>query len=134
MVPPIVRRLFDYLMSGKPLSKIIQDIRELHGDERIILLDLLEQQILRHPDQQSGYNILRNFVEQEIDGSVDTLVEVLSECSATVIPPAVGMDLITLRQSKPELADNIDPIIDKLGSTDSMVGRAIKSTRKQDQN
>ncbi len=134
MVPPTVRRLFDDLMADKPRGKIIQDIRESHEDEQIILLDLLEQRILRNPDQKFGYDILRNLVEEEIDGSIDTLVEVFNECSETVIPPAVGMDLVTLRQSKPGLADSIDPIIDKLGSTDSMVGRAIKSTRKQGQN
>ena len=128
LVPPIVRRLFEDITSySTPKRNVaVQSIKKIDEDEIVFLFDLITQHILRHPDQKNGFDALRALIENDIQGAPETLANTINKCLPESIPPAVGIDLVTLIQTKKELENIIQPELDRLSSTETKIGRAIK--------
>ena len=91
MVPPIVRRAFDGLMSGKPGKQkaSIETIRELPEDDNETLFGLIEQRISQQLNDKGGFDALRKLVEADIGGAARLLAEVLSKYPYKEMPAAV---------------------------------------------
>ena len=129
MVPPIVRRILEDLISGNQgkLKIAVKEVVDLQGDERISLLTQLEKHVPRHPNQSPGYNALIALIEENIDGAPETLVRVLDKCPAKSIPPAIGVRLGTLaKNSKQELKDILQPAVYRLAKTNTRIGKALE--------
>jgi len=130
MVSPVVRKLFEDLISDTPRrNRAVKVVVQWSADEIASLFDLLEQQISRHADQKEGYDALRALIEGDIQGSAETLARTLMNCPASVIPPAIGLSVLTLITSKPQLRAILSPCIEFLASTDTIIGRAIKKQK-----
>lgn len=133
MVPQIVRRIVGDLVSGNPmqLNQSKPLVKDLSSQELTILYDLLAQFVLANPEKKSGFDALRALVESNIEQAAETFAKVLAACPADKVPPAVGMDIATLMQSKSETQSILKPVFDQLGSGDTRIARAIKESRKR---
>jgi hypothetical protein len=85
MVSPLVRRLFEQLIGENEGEHHIaaREAERLDESERDALLQLLQQQVERHPDQMSGSAALTLLVEQKIDGAARTLLRRLGTLAPT---------------------------------------------------
>ena len=128
MVPPIVRRIFGDLISDNQGKRnmAIEETIALDEDERISLLTLFEKHVPRHPKEKQGYDALRGLIENNIPGSIETLVHVLDKCSSRSIHTSVAFTLKTLAGAKSEWKDILQPTINHLAETNSRIGEALK--------
>lgn len=128
MVPPSIRRMFDDLLSSNP-SKRKQSLDlaiQLPHEQTEILVGLLEQYVRRQVAEKQGYDVLRGLVEAGVSGAAETLARVLNDLPAETMPPAVGLDVLTLVDAKPTLRDTFKKCIDRLSGTDTQIGKALK--------
>lgn len=128
MVSPIVRRIFEDLISGNKgkRNRAVKGTIALDENERISLLTLLEKHVPRHPKEKKGYDALHALIEKDVDGAPETLVRVLDKCPTESMPPAIGVTLRMLANSKPGLKEILHPVINRLEATNSRIGRALK--------
>ncbi len=72
MVSPLVRRLFDQFIGENEGEQHIaaRDAANLNESEREALLQLLQEQVERHPDQLSGPAALTLLADQKLEGAV----------------------------------------------------------------
>ena len=128
MVSPIVRRLFEDLISGNKgkRNRAVKETIALDENERISLLILFEKHVPRHPKEKKGYDALHALIEKDVDGAPETLVRVLDKCPVESMPPAIGVTLKMLANSKLGLKEILHPVINRLEATNSRIGRALK--------
>lgn len=128
MVPPIVRRILEGLISDNSGKRnaAIRNIVDLNEDEKSSLLTQLEEHVYRHSDQKQGFDALRILIEKGIDGVPETLARVLDRCPVESIPPAIGIPLWRLANSKQELKEILLPVIYRLAKTNTRIGRTLK--------
>jgi hypothetical protein len=88
---------------------------------------LLEQEIAARPSEPKSYEPLRALAEADVDGAAATLARVLTSHSASEMPGAVGMWLVTLHKNKPAYREILGPTIEQLRGTDTTIGKAIKT-------
>jgi hypothetical protein len=134
MVPPIVRRLLEDLLSGAAPKRnsAMATAKTISEDERASLLDLIEQRITRQLDDKSGFDALRSLIEAGVDGAADRFAGILLHNPLDKVSPAVGMDLVNLRNAKPELREILDPVKEHIGKSQTAIGKAVHQgkTRK----
>lgn len=132
MVPPIVRRVFEELVSGNdPTKKAAATVASDFDDaERETLFVLLERNVMRHPSEKPAYDAFRFLLEANVASTAIRYASTLGDVPPTQIPPAVVMDLNTLIKSKPDLSPSFAPVIAKLAKTDTKVGKAIAALSK----
>ena len=128
MVSPIVRRIFEELISGNKgkRNRAVKETIALDEHERITSLTLFETHVPRHPKEKQGYDALLALIEKDVGGAPETLVRVLDKCPAESIPPAIGVTLLMLANRKPGLKEVLQPVINRLAATDSRIGIALK--------
>lgn len=129
LVPPLVRRLVEDLLSGNPgrLSKGASRAEELEADDLGRLYGLVERHAQRHPDQQEGYDALLELMRKGMPGSGAALSRALLAAPPEAIPPAIGLDILTLLKDEPGLHEELDSALNRLRrDTKSMIGRALK--------
>lgn len=129
MVSPVVRTVLDDLLSGSPAKRnaATQTAKSLGEDERESLLGLIDQRLLRQPDDKTGYDALRALVETPVAGAAELFGKILETRPAEAIPAGVGMDLVTLAATKPALKALLDPAIQRLAKSSSRAGAAVKN-------
>ncbi len=129
MVPPVVRTALDGLLSKSSPKKqaAIVTIRGLQGDERGMLLNLLERHVTRQPADAAGHEAFRQLVEASIPDAVQCLAGILLQIPLDNVPPAVGMNLATLAAKKPDVDAALKSALDRVRASDTMVGRAMKA-------
>ncbi len=133
LVTPLVRNIFDDLLSPNPSLQegAANSAKELHGDESEMLFRLLSQQISRQPGTLAGYSAFKLLIEADVPGSAPAFAVLILNLPPDAIHPGVGMQLQTLLKSKPELNEVIEPVMKKLESTKTRVGRAVVGRRKE---
>jgi predicted KAP-like P-loop ATPase len=101
MVSTLVRRLFDQLVGDNEGEHrlALRAVRELDEMERASLLNLLQQQVERHPDDEGGANALYLLTKENISGAAPTLLKALRNASAVKIAPAVIFKIEALVKS-----------------------------------
>jgi len=131
MVPPIVRRVFEGLTSDNAgeTGPAVRSAQAFQEDELAALLGLVEQQIKTQPDEKSGYIALRLLAEGGVGAAAKTLAGVLTSRPLEPMPPAVGMDLMTLAAKKPELKAVLQPAIDRLLGSSTRIGKAAQGAQ-----
>lgn len=131
MVPPIVRAVLDGLISGVPPDRnaAMATAKKLTEDERVSLLNLIDQLITRQPEDKSGYDAIRCPIESDITGSAELLVKTLTQRPLDNVPANIGMDFMTLYKRKPELNAILDPAKNLLLKSDTRIGKAAKSAK-----
>lgn len=131
MVPPLVRRAFEGLLGDNASMKkaASSSAKEFDESERDMLFDLLQRNVQKHPDDKLAYDAFRTLVEADLPDSAVRLADSLGEVPPTSIPPAVGMDVVTLIKAKPQLSPTFASVISKLKDSKSRVGKAIEKAR-----
>jgi hypothetical protein len=108
MVAPIVRRLFESLISGnKGEQKIaVKESISLGSVERRELLSLLSRQIERHPDQLAAVNSMFDLADGGIAEARMAAIATLKTCPTTTLNPGVfyrvkmQSDIVGVHQSE----------------------------------
>jgi hypothetical protein len=134
MVPPVVRTVIDGLLSESVPKRntAIETAKTLKADEVTSLLDLLVQHISRHPEDKTGYDSLRFLGDHAgLTSAIDALAQVLSTEAPDKIPPAVGMDVLTLMKTKPAFKDTLQPAVTRLSQTITKIGRAVAGQKEK---
>lgn len=131
MVPPLVRRVFEGLISDNAgeTTPAVHSAQAFREDDLAALLGLAEQQIRAQPGERSGYNALRLLAENGVSAAARTLAGVLRERPLEPMPPAVGMEVMTLVAKKPELRAPLQPAIDRLLQSSSKIGKAAQAAK-----
>lgn len=132
MVPPLVRRVFEQLISGTTPEKgtAAKGAKEFEESERDPLFDLLDRNLKQHPTTKAAYDAYRLLIEAGVSNAASRYASALGEAPPTQIPPAVGTDIDALVKSKPELRGSFSPVIAKLSKTDTQVGKALAALAK----
>lgn len=130
MVPPVVRRAAEDLLSGNSgrEQKAIEMIADFGSDEEAMLVELVGGHARRHPDERDGFSALMLLIEEEVPGSVEELKSVLSASPTGQLPPAVGMRIHTLTRGNADLRAQLDSTIQKLRASDTQIGRALENS------
>jgi len=132
MVPPVVRRIFEQLVSGSVPEKntAAKSAKEFEESDRDTLFDLLDRNLKQHPTAKASYDAYRLLIEAGLSNAASRYASALDEAPPTQIPPAAGTDIDTLVKSKTELGDTLKPVIAKLIKTDTQVGKALAALAK----
>jgi predicted KAP-like P-loop ATPase len=132
MVPPVVRRIFEQLVSGSVPEKstAAKTARDFEESDRDTLFDLLDRNLKQHPTTKAAYDAYRLMIEAGVANAATRYATALDGAPPSQIPPAVGTDIGTLVKSKPELTASFSPVIAKLSKTDTQVGRALAALAK----
>ena len=132
LVPPLVRRVFENLLSevGGLRTEAATSASKFDELERAVLFELAMRNIKQNAEKKSGYDAFRALIESDIDGAAQHLANVMREVPANAIPAAVGGDILTLIKSKPELKTVFEALIEDLAKSDTHVGRMIKQLSK----
>lgn len=128
MVPPTVRRVLDGLVSdntGKRTAAVAL-ARDLREEELTILNELLGKHIRRHPEEKPGYDGLRVLAQDGIISAAVMLASILREQPLEPVPAAVGMEVTTLAKTKPALQSILQPAIERMLRSKTMVGTAAQ--------
>jgi hypothetical protein len=132
MVPPIVRTVLDGLISdiAPKRNDAMKTAPNLTEDEIASLLNLINQLIARQPGDKSGYDALLFLAEASINQAAELLVTILIERPLEKVPPTVGMKLMNIYGTKPELRAIFEPVIDHLQQSTTRIGKAVQSAKK----
>lgn len=130
MVSPIVRIILEGLVSGNDGRKIqaLRQVADLNQDEKASLLELLKSQVLRKPEEKEGYIAIRRLIDENVEGSVQTLKDTFHECPPREIPVAVVQDLLTLIRTKADLKQEFTSVFKSLKehNKDKPIGRLLE--------
>jgi hypothetical protein len=128
MIPPLVRRIFDGLISGNASLKTQSsaNAKELDGVDRGMLLDLLQRNVKQHPSEKAAYDAFRSMIEANVADAAQRFALTIGEVPFSEMPPAAGVDLDTLAKAKPELGPVFQKVIQKLRESDTKVGKALE--------
>jgi hypothetical protein len=130
MVPPIVRRTFENLVSANVPQRhtAARNAADLSEPERDQLFDLLEQSIHKKPAEKAGYDGFRQLVESGVANAPNRMAAAILDVLTSQVPAAVGTDLDTLVKAKTELAGVFETVLNKWKADgDTRVGRALKT-------
>jgi len=133
MVAPIVRRLFDSLISdNKGEQKMaVKGSGELTETERGELLSMLRRQIERHPDQLPPLDALMMLAEAGVPGAGTTFVSALKNAVAAEIPPGVAYRIKMLIGIKGEHQAEAEALLEEFArDPKSPIGRAAAKQLK----
>lgn len=133
MVSPIVRRIFEGLMSANPgeRSASAGQVQGLDQRELSELFSILRQQVQRETDGRRGVDGFLSLIEQNIDNAVLALIEALQTLSTGLVDPSFAYDLQKLVVEE-KLADSRSrPVLERWAATQTRAGAVAKLVLQQ---
>lgn len=132
MVPPIVRRIFEQLVSGSQPEKntAAKSAKDLEESDRDTLFELLDRNLKQHSTTKTAYDAYRILIETGVANAAPRYAAAFGDAPPSQIPPAAGTDIDTLVKSKPELGSTFKPALAKLIKTETLVGKALAALAK----
>ena len=127
MVSPLVRHLFDQLTSDNDGEKniAIREAADLDSAEREVLLQLLQQQVERHPDRITGPDALSRLMESGFRSAATVLLTAVKNAPVRQIHPGVANRIQLLGKKDHSLASSVNEMLMYLAShADTQVGKA----------
>jgi len=122
MVPPIVRRVFEGIIGNElKQNEALQQLKELSELETNSLINLLSNQIERHPEQENGYNAFFLLIKEELPNCLTVYIQLLLKISPNSIPPAIGYQIQTLIKGSPTYQAAFAPVIEMIRNSKSRV-------------
>ena len=128
LISPIVRTAFGDILSENShvVAKAVETVCSFKEDERVSLLDLLENHLKRHADQKFAYKAYIELITKNVQGSIPSYVNALSNMPVESIYPAMAFDLAKLFKDKPDVKMHFDKIIEKFTSKKSKIKTAFE--------
>jgi hypothetical protein len=133
MVAPIVRRLFDSLVSENKGERqmAVKECKQLGEQERRELLSMLGRQIERFPDQLAAFDSLLALAEVGVAESGEVMVGAIKKIPRSRLQAATAYRLKTLTSVKgPHQAGAAELLEDLSRDEKSVVGRAAAKAKK----
>lgn len=133
MVPPFVRRLLNQLISGNDGEQHIaaREAAAMDEPERAVLLQLLQKQIERHPDQLSGPAALYILAEEKIQGAGRTLLTSVKNANVRQLDPGIAFRIQAIGKNDPSLAESVRSTLEFLqDKKDTRIGKAAAGALK----
>lgn len=132
MVPPYVRKLLEGLLSdAAPVRRGTAEEahQKLAPDESATLLNLLGDQLRRHPDDYRPVDGLSALADAGLSGAVRTLRGALESAASSALKPAVAYTLGRLVQTHPDEAAALRELLRRWDEqhADTPVGAAAHS-------
>lgn len=134
MVSPLVRRLFDQLIGENEGEQYIaaREAAKLEESEREALLQLLQEQVERHPNQLSGPAALTLLAEQKLESAAHTLFASIKSANANLLDPGIAFRIQALGKADPALAESTRSVLEYLQSKKTTkIGRAADKALKE---
>lgn len=127
MISPATRAVLNDLIAGTAAKRVIgvKAAAKLTDPELASLFELLEQAVMRHPEEKKNYDALRHLVEQQIPGAAERLNAVLLKVPLSSANPAVGVDILTLTKGKADLQRTLQPALDRIRESKDRIGVAL---------
>jgi len=137
--PAIIPKNLDWAsllrLDGDPLEtqyrRILTELEKSKGTLGVIFRKAQNKiQDPANPQDKKNYDAIRILAEASLPGATDLFSDILQRVPTSQIPPAVGLDLLTLVKTKPELAASMQPAISRLEISKDKVGAAIQGRNK----
>jgi hypothetical protein len=127
LVSPAVQTLAKSLMSevSGMRETAAKEAAALTEAERSALLRLLEQAVVRNPDQEAGYDAFHALIDQQVLGSSEALARALQSADARKLLAGEAFRLQELFRSRPELKQVFDPVLTPLRKANVPFGAAL---------
>jgi hypothetical protein len=136
MVAPIVRRLFESLVSeNKGEQKAAaKEALPLSAGERSELLAMLRRHIERHPSEGTALDALLNLAEQKLAGAADTFIAALKGSVRSQLAAGTAYRLKTLANVPGDHQQQAQALLEQLSQdTSTPVGKAAARNLKPKQ-
>lgn len=133
MVSPLVRRLFSQLVGENEGEQHMaaREAIKLDEAEREALLQLLQQQLERHPEQLSGPVALTLLAEEKLEGAAHTLLAAVRNANPKLLDPGVAFRIQTLGKADPGWTDSTRKLLEDLAREEgTKIGRAATRALK----
>ena len=130
MISPATRAILNDLLAGASPKRIAaaKSAQKLSETEIGSLFELLDQAIMRQPEEKKNFDAYRALVEQQIPGAPEHLCAVLLKVPLAQVGPGVGLDLVTLVKGKTVLLSILQPALDRIAQSGERIGKAIANT------
>jgi predicted KAP-like P-loop ATPase len=132
MLSPLTRMVVANLMSGNsPQRNVGLDTAlQLSGQELQTLYELLEQAIMRQPDDKKGFDAMRLLMEKNISGAGERFNGILMKVPFVSANAPAGSDVGNLVKARPEFQSVLQPALNRLEESKDRIGAAYKTTLK----
>ena len=109
LLSPIVRRVFNQLIGSNRAEQMlaVKAVQDLDATETEALLQFLEQQIVRHPEQDAGPEALRLLIEAKTEGAATCLFAAVVKAPAKTLTPSIANKLATLATTVKSLRPDV---------------------------
>lgn len=127
MVSPHINALYRQLIGGNEGDKEIaaDQAKELEGGDVDSLLTLLQQHVVRHPDDDAGSEALALLIARGVEGAPATLFNALRQAPADTMSPSIPLRLQIIASGTPALEEDVQKMLEHLASkAGTDVGRA----------
>jgi len=104
----------------------------LNPNDQETIISLVRQYIGLNLTKNNGFDALRSLIYANIPNSLETYCRILQDCDSTLVPAKEGLEIMMLIKRKQECVTIINPLIDHLKTTNSMIGKALtKQTERK---
>lgn len=126
MISPATRMVLNDLLAGTSPKRLLgaKGAEKLSDVECGSLFELLDQAVMRHPEEKKNFDAFRALVEQQIPGAAERLNTVLLNVPLGSVSPGVGLDIVTLTKGKVEIQNILKPAMDRIGESKEKIGKA----------
>jgi len=132
MVPPIIRKTFEELISDETANhtKAIELIESFDEVELSHLYGLFENKIRTEPEELNAFKAMEFLCRKKVPQSTNVLAELLSKTPAEKIDPTFGLLLLQLLESNPDIDDSLTTVVESLRGTETRIGAALTPRKK----
>jgi len=127
MIPPNVRVALSKLLSDNQGENALglKLVPGLSSPELSLLLDMLKQEVERHPDRLTAVSTLYKLGIQKVSGASAKLIEVARSIPADSLVPSVPQNIAELAQHEPQLRGaSLDVLKDIASHEKTKAGKA----------
>ena len=116
MIPPLLRRLFEDLISDNEGEQniAVAESKRLSENDREILLQLLHQEALRHPDQDEAFSALFRLANSGVKAAAQALFSTVTQVAANDLLPNVSFNIQQLAQVHTDLQPQAIQVLQKV--------------------
>lgn len=133
LVSPAVRQVVEALLADHPAKRhpALATALSFGDDDRAAMYGLIEQRIAREPSSPAGFDALIHLSRKGVPGAARALASAVVARPASVILPAVALDIQTLAGEDAALRRELEPALKHLEASASRAGIALRGGTRQ---
>jgi KAP-like P-loop domain-containing protein len=124
LIAPIVRRIFDQLVTGNPGERGLaaKEALGLDSSERAMLFQLLAEELNRHPDRPSSAAAFEDLERAGVEGTGPVFISAVAKASVATLLPGIPYRIETLAKNVPALATDAYNLLNEIASSKTPAG------------